>query len=74
MNINVITDQVVSALQAVMRVPIEPLERLVQEAHESTAKQMNDPPQRFAVSRQALRMLWHFRCNLEAVQPFTEVE
>jgi hypothetical protein len=72
MNSNPTIDQVISALEAVMRVPIESLERLVQEAHESTAKQKDGPPQQFPVSRQALRMFWHFRCNLEAVNIFAE--
>ncbi len=72
MNSNVTLDQVASALRTVMGVPVEELEQLVQEAHESGGKEMNDPPQRFPISRQALRMLWHFRCNLEAVQVFPE--
>ena len=57
------------ALKAVMDVPIEDLERLVQLAHESDAKRKDDPPERFEISRQCLRMFWHFRCNLEAVMP-----
>ena len=69
MNSNVTLDQVASALRTVLDVPVEPLEQLVQEAHEADGKQMNDPPQRFPISRQALRMLWHFRCNLEPVMP-----
>jgi len=56
-------------LDDVMAVPVEDLERVVQLAHESTAKQEEDPPERFGVSRQCLRMFWHFRCNLEAVMP-----
>jgi hypothetical protein len=55
--------------EASLGIPLEPLERLVQEAHESTPKQMHDPQERFPVTRQALRMFWHFRCNLEAVMP-----
>ena len=56
-------------LDDVMAVPVEGLERVVQLAHESTPKQKEDPPERFDVSRQCLRMFWHFRCNLEAVMP-----
>jgi len=65
-------EQVRKALEAVMAVDVAALERVVQEAHESNARQMEDPPQRFAVGRQALRMFWHFRCNLEAVMPREE--
>lgn len=57
-------------LLAVLAVPVGPLEHAVQLAHESTCDQRNDPPEVFedlGVSRQALRMFWHFRCNLEAV-------
>jgi hypothetical protein len=61
-------EQVRQALAGVMAVRIDALERLVQEAHESPAKQKDDPPEQFAVSRQCLRMFWHFRCNLEAVK------
>ena len=55
-----------------MAVPADRLEHLVQLAHESTASQKDDPPDVFeddGVSRQCLRMFWHFRCNLEAVMP-----
>lgn len=65
-------NQVVRVLEAAMRVPLDSLEQLVQEAHESTPKQMDDPPQLLPVTRQALRMFWHFRCNLDAVDVFTE--
>jgi len=59
-------------LLAVLAMPTGPLEHLVQLAHESTAGQKDDPPEIFegeGVSRQCLRMFWHFRCNLEAVMP-----
>jgi len=54
-------------LQAVVAIPIDRLERVMQEAHESDAGLMDPPPEPFPISRQALRMLWHFRCNIEAV-------
>jgi len=59
-------------LLAVLAVPTGPLEHAVQLAHESTAYQKQDPAEIFGrqgVSPQALRMFWHFRCNLEAVMP-----
>ena len=62
-------------LLAVLAVPTGPLEHAVQMAHESTTNQKDDPPEIFddeGVSRQALRMFWHFRCNLEAVMPREE--
>ena len=67
-----IVRQVRQLLLAVLAVPVGPLEHAVQLAHESTSAQRNDPPEIFeevGVSRQALRMFWHFRCNLEAVMP-----
>ena len=54
-------------LEDVMDVSVVDLERAVQEAHECHIRQVEEPAERFAVSRQALRMFWHFRCNLEAV-------
>ena len=59
-------------LLAVLAVPMGPLEHAVQVAHESAATQHEEPGEVFeyqGVSRQALRMFWHFRCNLEAVMP-----
>ncbi len=59
-------------LLAVLAVPVGPLEHAVQLAHESTNSQEDDPDEIFedqGVTRQALRMFWHFRCNLEAVMP-----
>ena len=64
--------QVRQILLAVLAVPTQPLEHAVQMAHESTASQKDDPPEVFedeGVSRQALRMFWRFRCNLESVMP-----
>ena len=59
-------------LLAVLAVPVGPLEHAVQLAHESTSLQKNDPDEVFddlGVSPKALRMFWHFRCNLETVMP-----
>ena len=64
--------QAALAIRAALAIPVDDLELLVQEAHESTPKQMHDPQERFPVSRQALRMFWYFRRNLEAVNVFTE--
>ena len=65
---------IATALNAVMAVPIDDLEKAMQLAHECNSKQMHDPPKSFTVSHQALRMLWHFRCNIDAVEVFTEPE
>ncbi len=62
-----VTNRVNHLLDDAMAISIDELERVVQEAHESTPKQMEDPDERFPVSRQALRMFWRFRCNLESV-------
>jgi len=64
--------QVRKLLLAMMALPVASLERVVQMAHESTHDQKDDPPEIFeaqGVTRQALRMFWHFRCNIEAVMP-----
>jgi hypothetical protein len=67
MDRNGIVERVQGVLADVLAIDLDALERLVQAAHESTARQRHDPPQRFPVSRQALRMFWHFRSNLESV-------
>lgn len=59
-------------LLAVLTVPVGPLEHAVQVAHECPDVQHSDPDEIFidlGVTRQALRMFWHFRCNLEAAMP-----
>jgi len=64
--------QVHRCLLEILAVPIGPLEHAVQAAHESAARQKEDPQESFetvGVTRQALRMFWHFRCNIEAVMP-----
>jgi len=61
-------DRVAGLLEAVMDIDVGQLEQLVQQAHECEIKQIGDPPEPFGVSRQALRMFWHFRCNLESVE------
>ena len=61
-------DRVAHLLDAVKRIGIDDLERAVQQAHECDIKQISDPPEPFPVTRQALRMFWHFRCNLESVE------
>ena len=61
-------DRVAHLLDAVKRVGIDDLERIVQQAHECDIHQITEPAEPFPVSRQALRMFWHFRCNLESVE------
>ena len=59
----------------VLAVPAAPLEHVVQMAHESSAYDDEDPPEVFedqGVTRQSLRMLWNFRCYLEAALPQEE--
>lgn len=60
--------QVGDALEQVMAIEIDRLERLVQAAHECSPYQAHDPDECYGLSRQALRMLWHFRCNLSAIK------
>ena len=61
-------DRVTRVLDAVRAIEVEHLEDLVRQAHECDIRQMNDPPERFPIPRQALRMFWHFRCNLESAE------
>ena len=61
-------DRVAHLLDAVKRIGIDDLELIVQQAHECDIKQSSDPPEPFPVTRQAMRMFWHFRCNLESVE------
>lgn len=61
-------DQVAHLLKAVKRIGMDDLERAVQHAHECDIRQSDDPPEPFPITRQALRMFWHFRRNLESVE------
>lgn len=61
-------------LEEAMAIDLDGLEALVQQAHECDIKSGDDPPERFPIPRQALRMLWVFRRNLEAVDIHAEVE
>lgn len=63
-----IIQQVARLLEAVCSVDLDRLELLVQQAHECDIKQVEDPAEPFAISRQALRMFWHFRRQLESVE------
>ena len=60
-------DRVAGVLDAVMEIDVGQLELLVQQAHECDIHQITDPPEPLPITRQALRMFWHFRCNLESV-------
>lgn len=60
--------RVAHLLDAVKRIEIDDLERVVQQAHECNIHQVTEPPERLPVTRQALRMFWHFRCHLESVE------
>ena len=61
-------DRVAHLLDAVKCISIADLEQIVQQVHTCDIKQINDPPEPLPVTRQALRMFWHFRCNLESVE------
>ena len=64
--------QVRRCIQEVLSVPAGALEHVIQVAHESTARQKEDPPEVFAkegMGNAALRMFWHFRCNIGAFMP-----
>jgi len=61
-------DRVAHLLDVVKGIGIDDLEQIVQQAHECDIKQITEPAEPFPVTRQALRMFWHFRCNLESVE------
>jgi hypothetical protein len=61
-------DRVAQLLAAVKRIELDELERIVQQAHECDIHQITEPEEAFPITRQALRMFWHFRCNLESVE------
>ncbi len=69
-----LADRVGHLLDRVKTIDLDELEALVQQAHESDIKRIDDPPQRFTISRQALRMFWLFRRNLETVDVRVEVD
>ncbi len=69
-----LVERVGHLLEHVKGVGIDELEHIVQIAHECDARDMDDPPQRFPITRQALRMFWMFRRNLEAVDIRTEAD
>jgi hypothetical protein len=68
LNSETTVDRIERLLEAVKEIDAAELERLVQLAHECSPKQMAAPPEPLPVTRQALRMFWHFRCNLESVE------
>ena len=55
-------------LDATLAIDEAVLTEIVSEAHRCCIDQKEDPPERFAVPRQALRMFWQFRRHLEAAQ------
>ena len=60
--------EILELLEAVKRLDLAKLETLMQLAHECDISQIETPPEPLEVTRQSLRMLWHFRCNLESVE------
>lgn len=64
---NTALDRVARLLDEVKDIDLDELESLVQFAHECDIHQVSEPLQRFPISRQALRMFWMFRRNIETV-------
>jgi len=67
-------DRVGHLLDGVKAIDLDDLEGLVQQAHECDIHSDDDPPQRFPITRQALRMFWMFRRNIESVDVRVEVD
>lgn len=61
-------ERIAQLLDAIKRISVDDLEGIIQQAHECDIRQIDDPPEPFPITRQALRMFWHFRCNLESVE------
>lgn len=61
-------DRIRHCLEEVLAIDPDELKRIVQQAHEYDFRRMDEPPEVFAISRQALRMFWRFRRNLEGVK------
>ena len=74
MNRKQFLNQIEQTFQAVSDVDINRLERLVQDAHQCSVHEEKDPPEKFAITRQALRMLWMFRRNIDAVKIYREAK
>ena len=65
---NTTVDRIAAILEAAVAIDVDDLERLLQQAHECDIRQVDDPPEPFVVSRQALRLFWRFRCSLESLE------
>ena len=68
-----ILERVEHLLKAIKQIDITQLEKLVQAAHECDIHQIDTPAQPLPVSRQALRMFWHFRHKIDAVEVSNDV-
>jgi len=60
-----LADRIYHLVDLTMAIPIKDLELLLQEAHDAPTNQIEDPEEAFKVSRQAIRLFWIFRINLE---------
>lgn len=61
-----IVAHVLDILELSMDLDTDQLLEVVQQAHECSIHQVDEPPEQFEIPRQALRMFWQFRCHLEA--------
>ncbi len=59
--------RIADLLEAAKSIDTEDLETIVQMAHECEIHQIDTPAEPFPVTRQALRMFWLFRQNLDSV-------
>ena len=67
-------DKLGHLIDQVKNLDIDRLEVLVQRAHECHILEKEDPPEKFAVTRQALRMLWMFRRNIDNLEIYREIK
>ena len=59
-------------LEAVKQIDVDEVEDLVQLAHECDVRSVDAPTEPLPLTRQALRMFWMFRRNIETVEVKTE--
>ena len=71
-NLNTI-ERVEHLLGAIKTIDLDQLEKIVQAAHECDIHQIDTPAEPLPISRQALRMFWHFRHKIDAIEIHTEV-
>jgi len=64
--------QIADVLMAVMTIPLNDMEKVIQQAHTFRIYLRSKSPEKFTITRQALRMLWNFRRNIDRIDIYSE--